>query len=44
MWAAARYQIQNPTFDYRKQYNFTKANLTEDLYGLAPDYMTDATP
>jgi hypothetical protein len=42
--AVARYQIQNPAFDYRKQYNFAKANLTEDLYGLAPDYMPDSTP
>ena len=34
--AAARYQIQPQGFDYRKQYNFGKDQLLQDLYGLQP--------
>jgi hypothetical protein len=34
--AAARYQIQAPGFDYRKEYNFGKDQLLQDLYGLQP--------
>ena len=34
--AAARYQIQPQNFDYRKQYNFGKDQLLQDLYGLEP--------
>jgi hypothetical protein len=34
--AAARYQIQPQGFDYRKQYNFGKDQLLQDLYGLEP--------
>ena len=34
--AAARYQIQPQGFDYRKQYNFGKDELLQDLYGLQP--------
>ena len=33
---AARYQIQAPGFDYRKEYNFGKDQLLQDLYGLQP--------
>jgi hypothetical protein len=34
--AEARYQIQPQNFDYRKQYNFGKDQLLQDLYGLEP--------
>jgi hypothetical protein len=34
--AAARYQIQPQGLDYRKQYNFGKDQLLQDLYGLEP--------
>ena len=34
--ATARYQIQPQGFDYRKQYNFGKDQLLQDLYGLQP--------
>ena len=33
---AARYKIQPQGLDYRKQYNFGKDQLLQDLYGLQP--------